>query len=497
MARTAILIGQPALCALLERQLDLLDEPPHCVGWIVTTARDADIIAEIASPASPVLGTLEDLEAVISRARPDLALLALPGVMGDLIAAVRTRLRKLGVTDRYMPPLEDQLDGTGPRTHIDIDLADLVGRAPRDIDEAAVRRVIHNETVLITGAGGSIGGELARICARFGPARLLLMDRSENALFEIDRQIARHHPHLPRKALLHDVVDAAGTARLLCDLRPAAIFHAAAHKHVPMMEDHPGAAVDNNLFGTKSVADAADAAGAERFVMVSTDKAVNPSSIMGATKRLAELYVQAINHRSGTAFSIVRFGNVLGSSGSVLEIWARQIADGGPVTVTDPRMTRYFMTISEAASLVIQSAALVDPASPCGEVYLLDMGAPVNILRLARRFVRQHGLEARLIEENEYEASAGEIPIVMTGARPGEKLHESLAFDAESMRPTMHHDINIWELAPPDDRYVEEALARLAPENRPTDPGRLSLLIRNLVPEMVSSVASARIAGED
>jgi len=497
MARTAILIGQPALCRHLERQLELLDEPPHTLGWIVTTARDATIIAEIASPASPVLGTLEDLEAIIQRARPDLALLTLPGAMRDLIAAIRTRLRKLGAADRYMPPIQDQLDGVGPRTHVDIDLAALVGRPPRDIDEEAVRRAIADRTVLITGAGGSIGGELARICARFGPARLLLMDRSENALFEIDRQIAGRQPHLPRKALLHDVVDAAGTRRLFTSLRPGIVFHAAAHKHVPMMEDHPGAAVDNNLFGTTSVADAADAAGVERFVMISTDKAVNPSSIMGATKRLAELYVQAINRRSDTAFSIVRFGNVLGSSGSVLETWARQIAEGGPVTVTDPRMTRYFMTIPEAAALVIQSAALVDPASACGEVFLLDMGQPVNILALAGRYIRQHGLEPRFIDDDGYDCSTGEILIVMTGARPGEKLHESLAFDAETMRPTDHPDINIWELAAPDDRYIEDAMALLAPEKRPPDRALLAGLIRDLLPEMMPPVASAKGAGED
>src|SRR5690606_23894821 len=319
-----------------------------------------------------ILGTTDELEAIIARRQPAMALICLPAVMKDLIASLRTRLRRLGVADRFVPTLEDLVAGIGPRTHLDIDLTQLLNRPARQFDKEAVRSVIENKRVLITGAGGSIGSELSRIAARFKPQQLVLIDRSENALFEIDRQIARSHPTLPRKALLHDVVEAKATLAHFRTLQPDIIFHAAAHKHVPMMEDHPAAAVDNNLFGTKSVADAADAVGAERFVMVSTDKAVNPTSIMGATKRLAELYVQHINQRSATVFSMVRFGNVLGSSGSVLDTWARQIADGGPLTVTDPAMTRYFMTIPEAAALVIQSAALVSPDAPGGEVFLLD-----------------------------------------------------------------------------------------------------------------------------
>jgi FlaA1/EpsC-like NDP-sugar epimerase len=483
MTETALIIGLPATCRRLERQLDLMEDRPITIGWLLAGDNDED-------RGEPILGSIDDLEAVIARRRPSLALISLPAIMGDLVTSLRTRLRRRGVPDRFMPTLEDQIAGVGPRTHLEIDLAALLDRPPREIDEGAVRGVIEGQRVLITGAGGSIGSELARIVARFDPETLLLMDRAENSLFEIDRQIARSWPHLPRRALLHDVVDPDGTLALCREHRPEVVFHAAAHKHVPMMEDHPGAAVDNNLFGTKSIADAAGAVGAERFVMISTDKAVRPSSIMGATKRLAELYVQFINQRSETACSMVRFGNVLGSAGSVLEIWAKQIADGGPVTVTDPLMTRYFMTIAEAASLVIQAAALVEPNTGSGEVFLLDMGEPIRILDIARRFIGMHGLEPVVPGEPPAAAASAAMPIVFTGARPGEKLHEQLAFDAECMQPTRHADINVWELPRPEEHLVRDILCALSPEVRDPDPRVVAAQIRRLLPEMVQPVAA-------
>jgi FlaA1/EpsC-like NDP-sugar epimerase len=290
--------------------------------------------------------------------------------------------------------------------------------------------------------------------------------------------------------LLHDIVDGQQTLAHFHEIRPDVIFHAAAHKHVPMMEDHPAAAVDNNLFGTKSVADAAHAVGTGRFVMISTDKAVNPVSIMGATKRLAELYIQHLSARSRTVFSMVRFGNVLGSSGSVLDTWTRQIADGGPITVTDQRMTRYFMSIHEAAALVIQSAALVEPDAPNGEVFLLNMGEPIRIVDLARRFIELHGLSARIANSTNTALgpSLGSIDISLTGIRPGEKLFEELAFDTEAMRPTTHPDINIWMVPPANTQQVDRFLALLDPENvgrfttiRESSPSELREIILGLV----------------
>lgn len=425
-----------------------MNERPVSIGWIVAGGR------EPGDGSDPVLGSLRDLEAIVERMRPALALVTLPACMARLVTATRTRLRRLGVPDRFMPMLEDQVAGIGPRSRLEIDPGELLDRAPRHLDRRAARRLIEGRRVLITGAGGSIGGELARIVSRCGAGELILVERSENALFEIDRQIARSAPDLARTALLHDVVDAGATMEHVRRLKPHVIFHAAAHKHVPMMEDHPAAAVDNNFFGTKAVADAAHAAGTERFVLISTDKAVNPRSIMGATKRLAELYVQHCNQRSATGFSVVRFGNVLGSTGSVLDVWARELAEGGPLTVTDPRMTRYFMTIREAATLVIQSAALVDPRARASAVFLLDMGLPIRIVDLARRFIVLNGYDA------------GAVGIVFTGARPGEKLYEQLAYDSEAIRPTAHPDIHVWEQPAPDPDFVARSVSELSPRRR-------------------------------
>jgi FlaA1/EpsC-like NDP-sugar epimerase len=240
------------------------------------------------------------------------------------------------------------------------------------------------------------------------------------------------------------------------------------------------------------VADAAIAVDAQRFVMISTDKAVNPSSIMGATKRLAELYVQHVNDAGGTGFAIVRFGNVLGSSGSVLDIWTRQIAEGGPLTVTDPRMTRYFMTIPEAASLVIQSAAMMESAGGGAEVFVLDMGEPVRVLDLARRFAEMHGLDLDLADPRQARSAAtpGSIRLVFTGARPGEKLHEELAIDPGDLQRTAHPGINLLTLERPDPRYVKDALAQLSPGYRSRDDGALSRCVRQLAEERSQQAAA-------
>lgn len=462
MPRTAILIGDVATCRRLERQLDLMEQRPVSLGWVLLRPEP------IRHVDGPFLGTVEHLEAITANRQPGMALICIPGVQREQISHIRTRLRRLGVPDRYVPTLEDLVAGVGPRTNLDVDLAKLLNRTPRSVDEVEVRDVIGGRRVAVTGAGGSIGSELARIAARFEPDELLLIERSENALFEIDRQIARQFPEVRRQAILHDVVHAPQTLKVFRATRPQIIFHAAAHKHVPMMEDHPAAAVENNLFGTKSVADAADAAGVQRFVLISSDKAVNPKSIMGATKRMAELYVQHVNTRSETSFAMVRFGNVLGSSGSVLEIWAKQIADGGPVTVTDPRMTRYFMTIPEAASLVIHAAALGESA---GEVFVLDMGEPVSILELAKRFIAVHGLKGHIAGDGT-ELVPGAMPILVTGVRPGEKLHEELSFDAEAMRRTRHPDINAWMVPPPAEEFMREIMTTLSQESIESMPSR-------------------------
>lgn len=499
MQKTAIVIGTTGTVRTVERQLALLDRPPVLFGCLLHGEH-----ALRHARTCPVLGAIDDLERVCGERVPDLALVSFPAAMGDLVASIRTRLRRLGVADRFIATLEDQLDGIGPRSRLEVDLPSLIGRPPRSLDAEAIGSVLRGRTVLVTGAGGSIGSELCRIAAGFGPARLVLVDRSENALFEIDRRIARAFPRLDRHAALHDVVEAEATRELFESVRPDVVFHAAAHKHVPMSENHPAAALDNNLFGTISAADAAVTCGAERFVMVSTDKAVRPTSVMGMTKRLAELYVQHV-HRRGegagrrTGCSMVRFGNVLGSSGSVLEIWSRQIADGGPITVTDPRMTRYFMSIPEAAGLVLQAAALQDPGAPSGEVFVLDMGEPIPVLDLATRFVRAHGLEPVVPERSGRalgggSGSGGEMAILFTGVRPGEKLFEELALDGERIRPTRHPDIRIWGLPAPEPAAITAMIGTLRRSARPREADALVERIAAFIPESRRVPALARVA---
>ena len=495
MRTTAILIGPKHACDLLERQLELSSQPPVVLGRVMVGDAAGSTAVTAASTAatagSPWLGALHELESICATRRPTTALITLPAQMSELLLSIRTRLRRLGIADRFIPSIDDLIAGIGPRTEIDIDLQRLIGRPPRLLDEESIRAVVGGRTVVVTGAGGSIGSELCRIIANYGPSKIVMVERSENALFEIDRQLARRFPTLARRAALHDIVDAEATLELFREEEPDIIFHAAAHKHVPMMEDHPGLAVDNNVFGTKSAVDAAIAVGAERFVMVSTDKAVHPTSIMGSTKRLAELYVQHVNRSSATACSLVRFGNVLGSSGSVLETWKRQIADGGPITITDARMTRYFMSIPEAASLVIQAAALTDRSAMSGEVFVLDMGEPFRIVDLATRFVEMHGLTAVFPQANDSASRLGEISVTFTGIRPGEKLHEELALDAETIRESRHPDIRIWGLPTPDAAWVRSMVETLAPNRRSRDAARVSALVRELVPERPTAAVHA------
>lgn len=440
------------------------------------------MVGDIPADAVDVLGGVDDLATIQRTLGATLAIVCLPASMNETIGRVRSTLRELGLAERFIPPVEDLLAHAPPlaigvdaagSTHYTptprIDLGALIGRRPRQIDEASVARELTGRRVLITGAGGSIGSELARIAARFSPERLILIERAENALFEIDRRLAQSAPEVDRVAMLHDVVDAEATRRRLEELRPNVVFHAAAHKHVPLMEDHPALAVQNNLLGTKSIADAARACGCDRFVMISTDKAVHPRSVMGATKRLAELYVRHLHtevHAAGepTRCSIVRFGNVLGSACSVLTIWSAQIAEGAPISVTDERMTRFFMTIPEAASLVMQSAAIDAPdadGSTAG-LYVLDMGAPIRILDLAERFVRAHGLRPRVVDRDVPVDSCGpSVDIVVTGIRPGEKLHEELAYQSEELQPTAFDGIDAWPGALPDETDVPAMIADL------------------------------------
>ena len=439
----------------------------------------------------PTLGTIDDIERIARETGATVALLCIPAAMSGLGAKTQRTIESAGLSVRHLPLIEDLASGLcQPQTNTarqEIDPGALFDRPPRQTDPDLVRSVVAGKRVLITGAGGSIGSELARICAAHEPSLVILMDRSDNALFEIDRQLRASHPGVNRRVVLHDVVDAPRTLERMEELSPDIVFHAAAHKHVPLMEDHPAAAVNNNLFGTVATADAAIAVGVERFVMISTDKAVNPTSVMGATKRMAELYARSLNEcQSATRFSLVRFGNVLGSACSVLPIWAKQIAEGGPVTVTDPRMTRYFMTIPEAASLVIQSAALVEPstsASSGREVFVLDMGDPVRIMDLAKRFVAAHGLLPVMPEESDHSDATG-MRIAVTGRRPGEKLHEELVYDVEQLAPTPVPGVRSWSGDRPDPETVAAMLSDMTLIRNRTDVESVIEAIRAHVPQI-------------
>ena len=492
--RRAIVVGTPATVAALAAQLSLRESGPTPVGCLLTEPTHLSHVVDL-----PILGTVDQLESLHRKEAFTLAVVSLPSVRTSQLFELRALLGAMGIAERVVPALEDLLES--PRVSAsssqrrELDLVELIGRPARSIDRDAVAKVLMGKRVLITGAGGSIGSELCRIVAEFAPSQLVLMERAENALFEIDRKIAKAYPSLSRRAVLNDIVDADQTLRLFVALKPEVVFHSAAHKHVPLMEDHPSHAIANNLFGTKSVADAALAVGAQRFVMISSDKAVNPTSVMGATKRLAEMYVQHLHQQSmagagaspgqdkRTRFSMVRFGNVLGSACSVLPIWTAQLAEGGPLTVTDARMTRYFMTINEAAQLVIQSAAIDPSASAC--VFVLDMGEPLGILDLARRFVHMHGFEPRVSGAAPGFSGKPEIDIALTGARPGEKLYEELAYAAEALQPTPFEGIKAWAGQLPFDFDAATVISELSHLRTSPDKAVVVAAIRRHVPEMV------------
>jgi FlaA1/EpsC-like NDP-sugar epimerase len=356
----------------------------------------------------------------------------------------------------------------------DPDLADLLGRRPISLDTPELQRFLAGKNVLVTGAGGSIGSEICRQSMKFCPRRMILLDQAENNLFEIDRELRHRWVGAQIVPLIADIADERRIRQVFERHHPHVIFHCAAHKHVPMMEANPSEAIKNNVFGTRIVADAARASAAAAFVMVSTDKAVNPTSVMGASKRCAELYVQSLNTADGpTRFVAVRFGNVLGSSGSVVPIFRKQIEAGGPVTVTHPDMKRYFMTIAEASQLVMQAGAI----GQGGEIFILDMGEPIRILSLAREMIRRRGLKP-----------GKDIAIEFTGIRPGEKLYEELACANEQTRPTGHPKIRVWQLARATPKQVEQMLQTLSAVTN-ADHREIVNALARCVPEYQSAAA--------
>jgi FlaA1/EpsC-like NDP-sugar epimerase len=397
-----------------------------------------------------VLGTVDDLPHLIRDRRPDEVLIAIPSASGELRGRIAASARAAGVPVKTLPNLAELVSGdSGLTTQLrPVEVEDVLGREPVEVDLEGIAGYVSNEVVMVTGAGGSIGSELCRQLSRLGPARLVMVDHSEPALFEIDRELARERRFLAGVPIVADVKDGVKMRQVFQKYRPGVVFHAAAYKHVAMMEANPIEAVRNNTLGTRTLADVAVEHGSKRFVLVSTDKAANPKTIMGQSKALCEWIVETWGHRADvpTQFVAVRFGNVLGSSGSVIPIFRRQIAKGGPVTVTHPEMTRFFMTIPEAVQLVVQAGAIAER----GQVYVLDMGEPVRIMDLAENMIRLSGKEP-----------GTEIPIEVIGPAPGEKLHEVLVGEGEVVTPSPHPKIDRISRPPVESAWLAEELAAL------------------------------------
>ncbi len=375
----------------------------------------------------PVVGTLNDLARVLDRQPVDEVIIAIPSAPGRIVRLVADVCRLKGIPFRTMPGIYELLGGKVSVSRLrEVDITDLLRREPARIRDQEIGETLSGHSVLVTGAGGSIGRELCRQIARWGPSELLILGHGENSIFETLLELKESFPALPLRPIIADVRDWPRMSSIFSQHRPQVVFHAAAHKHVPLMEQNVEDAVTNNILGTRNVVNAALEAGTERLVMISTDKAIRPVNVMGATKRIAESLVVDAAGRSGRPFTVVRFGNVLGSRGSVVPLFKRQIANGGPITITHPDMKRFFMTIPEAVYLVLQASTM----GTGGEIFVLNMGQQVRILDLAEDLIRLSGLEP-----------GRDIEIVFTGIRPGEKLSEELWEDGDMLQKTAHPDI--------------------------------------------------------
>jgi FlaA1/EpsC-like NDP-sugar epimerase len=427
----------------------------------------------------PVLGNRRAIPHIVEHYGIEEIIIAMPSASGRVI-------RELIEICQSTPAKLRIFQGTGDLLSRDnkirnIELEDLLRREPVKLNLEEIAAYLTGKTVLVSGAGGSIGSELCRQICSFNPRSLVILDYSENNLFDIDNELREAYPAIRIETELADIKDRPRLQLVFSRSQPQVVFHAAAHKHVPMMEKHPAEAVKNNILGTRNIAEMADKFGTETFILISTDKAVNPTSVMGATKRIAEMLIQDLNQNSPTSFAAVRFGNVLGSRGSVIPTFKRQIENGGPVTVTHPDMTRYFMTIPEAVQLVIEAGAMASG----GEIFVLDMGEPVKITDLARDLIRLHGYEPDK-----------DIKISFTGIRPGEKLYEELFSAREQMAATMHDRIYISNKE--QDLYFSsiETIETLFAKNAFINRNDVVELISQVLPEYRTTKREAQVRSE-
>jgi FlaA1/EpsC-like NDP-sugar epimerase len=443
-----------------KRLIGFIDDAPHKQNQLLFGIR--------------VLGTRMDLLRIVKKYWVDEIIIAIPSLDGSQLREIVDFCKQSQCIVRTVPGIYESMDGSVSVEQLrEIKLEDLLHRKQVRLDMDQIAEYLEGKRVLVTGAGGSIGSELCRQIANFSPNELVLLGRGENSIYEIDRELREKYPNLNLIPVIADINNQDRIKAIFNQMRPQVVFHAAAHKHVPLMEAQPEEAVRNNIFGTKTVAEAAEEAGTEMFVLLSTDKAVNPTSIMGATKQLAELIIQGMNQKGKTKFMAVRFGNVLGSRGSVVPLFKKQIAAGGAVTVTHPEMKRYFMTIPEAVQLVLQAGTL----SKGGEIFVLDMGEPVKIVDMARDLIRLSGF-----------VPDKEIEIKFTGIRPGEKLFEELLTAEEGTAATKHEKIFITNLKRVNEAKLQNVLSVLMATNN-------FLEIRTWLKEMVPTYCDKKTIG--
>jgi FlaA1/EpsC-like NDP-sugar epimerase len=423
-----------------------------------------------------VLGTVQDLPKLVERLKPEVVVVAEPNAAPEFLRDLVIKLEPYNISIKTLPAKEELLADQSAVSQIrNVSIPDLLSRAPIHLDNEATRQMVRGKCVLITGAGGSIGSELARQITLFEPKVLLLYERHENSLYNIHKELDDRRLAFPVVPLIGDVTDAQRLCSVLEEYKPQILFHAAAHKHVPLVELNPMEAVKNNCIGTRVIAEAASLYGVEQFVHISTDKAVNPSSVMGATKRVAELIIQDIARTSRTRFLLVRFGNVLGSSGSVLLRFQEQIRAGGPVTVTHPEIRRYFMLIPEAVQLVLQAATIGEQ----GHIYILDMGEQIKVLDIARSLIRLSGLNP-----------GKDIPIRFVGLRPGEKLYEELVGEGEvAVRSPLEKILQIRTIDRLDFEEFREKLSGLEAASYGDAAGVLLERLKEIVPMFQACVS--------